>query len=70
MTTKQINNIKTVNEKNINGLAMSIFNAFEIVKKLKEVTKGEVENKELLANIESQLSQALVDCQDIVPENK
>ena len=48
---------------------MSIINTFEIVKKLKEVTKGEVENKELLTNIESQLSQALVDCNDIVPEN-
>ena len=70
MTTKQINNIKTVNENNINGLAMSIFNAFEIVKKLEEVTKGEAENKELLANIESQLLQALVDCQTLVPENK
>ena len=69
MTTKQINNIKTVNEKNIIELAMSIINTFEIVKKLKEVTKGEVENKELLTNIESQLSQALVDCNDIVPEN-
>jgi hypothetical protein len=69
MTTKQIENIKTVNAKSVNDLEMVLLNAFEIAKKLEEVTKGEAENKELLTNVKNQIMQAIADCQTLVPED-
>lgn len=47
MTTKQINNIKTVNNKNVLDLQMVLFNAFEITTRLQAVTNGAGENIEL-----------------------
>lgn len=69
MTTKQINNIKKVNAKSINDLQMVLLNAFEIAKKLREVTEGEAENSTLLDSVENQIMQAIADSETLVPED-
>ena len=68
MTTKQINNIKTVNHKNVLDLQMVLFNAFEITTRLQAVTNGTGENVELLNNIRIGIMQAIADAQTIVKE--
>lgn len=68
MTTKQINNIKTVNHKNVLDLQMVLFNAFEITTRLQAVTSGAGENVELLNNIRFGIMQAIADAQTIVKE--
>ena len=68
MTTKQINNIKTVNAKSVLDLQMVLFNAFEITKRLQAVTNGAGENVELLNNIKFGIMQAIADAETIVKE--
>lgn len=68
MTTKQIQNIKTVNAKSVNDLEMVLFNALEVAKRLRNVTKGAGENTALLFDIEMAISQAIVNCEAIVNE--
>lgn len=68
MTAKQINNIKTVNHKNVLDLQMVLFNAFEITTRLQAVTNGAGENVELLNNIRFGIMQAIADAQTIVKE--
>ncbi len=69
MTTKQIENIKTVNAKSVNDLEMVLFNALEVTKRLRAISKGAGENTALLFDIEMAVMQTIANCEAITPEN-
>lgn len=69
MTTKQINNIKTVNAKSVLDLQMVLFNALEVTKRLRAISKGAGENTALLFDIETAVMQTIANCEAITPEN-
>lgn len=72
MTTKQIANIHTVNQKTITDLALMILNAFEVATQLdkvaKEEAKGLSENQINLVNIRASLMKAIETCNQLTPE--
>ena len=69
MTTKQIKNIKTINEKSVNELQMVLINAMEIAKKLSTCSKDEMsENVNCLISIRAALIGAINESQLLTPE--